>query len=151
MKKRTILLSFVGLLVASAAFYGYKQYTKGNKDLTKVSPSLTIEAEKLVQEFAANESAANLKYLPKEEFIIDVIGTVKSLQKDERGKMTLVLQASATDMSSVQCAIDSTHTKETASIHSGSQVRVRGVVTGFNSDELLGSDVFLSRCVLIKD
>lgn len=149
MKKRTILFSFVGLLVAAGAFYGYKLYTKGNKDLKNVKPALTIEAEKLVQEFTTNESAANQKYLPKEEYIIDVTGTVKSINKDERGKMTLVLQASATDMSSVQCAIDSTHVKDLEGIATGASARVRGVVTGFNSDELLGSDVFLSRCVLI--
>lgn len=150
MKKRTILFSFVGLLVAAGAFYGYKMYTKGNKDLTKVKPSLTIGADYLVQEFSTNEAAANLKYLPKEEFIIDVTGTVKSINKDERGKMTLVLQASLTDMSSVQCAIDSAHVKDIAGVKTGSPAKVRGVVTGFNSDELLGSDVFLARCVLIQ-
>ncbi len=151
MKKRTILFSFVGLLIAAGAYYGYTLYTKGNKDLTKVKPALTIDAEKLVQEFTSNETSANQKYLPKEEYIIDVTGTVKSINKDERGKMTLVLQASAEDMSSVQCAIDSTHVNDLAALSAGASARVRGVVTGFNSDELLGSDVFLSRCVLITN
>ncbi|MBN8668610.1 MAG: hypothetical protein J0M30_14010 [Chitinophagales bacterium] len=151
MKKRTILFTIIGLVVAAGAFYGYKVYTKGNKDLTKVKPALTIEAEKLVQEFTSNETAANQKYLPKEEYVIDVTGTVKSINKDERGKMTLVLQASAEDMSSVQCAIDSTHVNDLANLRAGTPARVRGVVTGFNSDELLGADVFLSRCVLIMN
>ncbi|MDX1954979.1 MAG: hypothetical protein SFU20_05555 [Chitinophagaceae bacterium] len=150
MKKRTILFSFIGLLVAAGALYGYLVYTKGNKDLANVKPALTIEAEKLVQEFTSNEKAANQKYLPKEEYIIDVTGTVKSINKDERGKTTLVLQASASDMSSVQCAIDSTHVKDLTVLSTGASARVRGVVTGFNSDELLGSDVFLARCVLIQ-
>lgn len=150
MKKRTILFSFIGLLVAAGALYGYLVYTKGNKDLANVKPALTIEAEKLVQEFTSNEKAANQKYLPKEEYIIDVTGTVKSINKDERGKTTLVLQASASDMSSVQCAIDSTHVKDLTVLSAGASARVRGVVTGFNSDELLGSDVFLARCVLIQ-
>lgn len=151
MKKRTILFTVIGILLAAGAYYGYKVYTRGNKDLSRVKPSLVISAEKLVQEFVSNEAEAHKKYLPKEEFVIEVTGQVKSIEKNDKGRTTLVLKASELDMSSVQCALDSTHTGDLTGIKTGDAARVRGVVTGFNSDELLGSDVFLSRSVIIKD
>jgi hypothetical protein len=38
------------------------------------------------------------------------------------------------------------HNEETENLVSGSKVTVKGVCTGFNADELLGSDVILNRC-----
>lgn len=150
MKRRTILLSVAGIVLAAGAYYGYKLYYRENKDLTQVKPALVITADKLVQEFVTDETAANKKYLPKEELVIEVTGEVKSVETNDKGRATLVLKASEADMSSLQCSIDSTHLGDLNGIKPGDAARVRGVVTGFNSDELLGSDVFLARSVVIR-
>ena len=151
MKKRTLILSLIALVLLIGGYFGYKTYTRGNTDLSRVKPSLVTAADKLVQEFVTDEASANQKYLPKTEFVIEVSGQVKAIDKNDKGRTTLVLKASEVDMSSVQCAIDSTHLKDLNGIKPGDLARVRGVVTGFNSDELLGSDVFLARSVIIRN
>lgn len=48
-------------------------------------------------------------------------------------------------MSSVRCSIDSIHSNEAAVIQPGSLIAVKGICSGYNADEMLGSDVILVR------
>jgi hypothetical protein len=54
----------------------------------------------------------------------------------------------AGSMSSVRCSIDSTHSEEAAKVQKGQSLSVKGICSGFMSDEMLGSDVQLDRCVI---
>ena len=64
-----------------------------------------------------------------------------------RGFYSVVLGDTAS-MSSVRCSIDSVHSNEAAAVKKGSIIAVKGICTGFNADELLGSDVILVRSVV---
>lgn len=150
MRKKTIIFSVIGLVVIAGGIYGYKEYTRGQVDLENVKPQVTISAADLIKEFETNEEAANKKYLPKEEFIIEVNGDIREVKKDDGGKYTVVLKGAEGTMSSVQCAVDSTHNKEVTTLQPGTPVHIKGVVTGFNADELVGSDVFLARSVVAQ-
>jgi hypothetical protein len=44
--------------------------------------------------------------------------------------------------------MDSIHNKEAADVKRGIHIAMKGICTGFNADELLGSDVILVRCVV---
>lgn len=140
--KRTILLVVLALVIV-LGFYGYREYTRKNKDLQNVAPEATLTAAELIKAFETDSAGANKSYLGK---IIAVSGTVKSVEKEDRSA-TIVLGEPGT-MSSVRCSMDTARLATVAGVQEGQPVTVKGACTGFNQDELLGSDVVLNRCVL---
>lgn len=146
MSTKKILLVAVALVVLVAGVYVYREYTRKNKDLSTVGADLTISSANLITSFENNEADANKKFLDK---VIQVEGAVKEVAKDEKGYYTVVL-GKTDEMSSVRCSMDSVHQAKAATIEKGAMISVKGICTGFNADELLGSDVILNRCVIVK-
>lgn len=146
-KKIIILVAVVA--AAGVGIYAWKEYNRKNEDLSGVKPAHSVQAAALISEFASNDSAANAKYLGK---VVLVEGTVKTIDKDEEGKYTVVMGDTA-DMSAVRCAMDSVHASGATGLTRGQSVKVKGVFTGFKKDEtgLLGSDVEMNRCVIEKN
>jgi hypothetical protein len=147
MKRKKIIWLTVLIVALAGAWYGYKEYTRTNKDLLDVKAGFILPAVDLIKEYESNDSAATKKYNGK---IVEVNGSVKKVETDEQGYYTIVLGDTAR-LSSVRCSMDSTHQKDAANIVEGSSVTIRGACTGFNKDEMgLGSDVILNRSVIIK-
>lgn len=150
MKRKKIIrysLLLVLILLIAAALYIYKEYNRRHKDTAKLKPDYTLQATALVNEFRANEHASNNKYWDK---VIKVEGVVKEVNIDEKGFCSLALGDTAS-LSSVRCSMDSTHIKEATAMQRGATVAVKGICTGYNADELLGSDVILVRSVIDKN
>ena len=145
-KKKVILYVILLVLViaGAAAIYIYKEYNRAHKDTANLKADYTVNAADFVNEFTGNEQVANKKYWDK---IIHVDGLVKSVDKDDRGFYSIIIGDTAS-MSSVRCSMDSIHNKEAESIKTGSLIGMKGICSGFNADELLGSDVILVRCVI---
>lgn len=141
---KRVFFSFILVAVIGGAWFGYGEYQRKVKDLAKVKAQVTMQANELITVFEKNEKAANAEYLDK---IIAVKGKVKTIEKNDKGYFTVVL-GEASSMSSVRCSMDSVHVKEIAGVMEGNDVTVKGACTGFNTDELLGSDVILNRCVI---
>jgi tRNA_anti-like len=148
MKRKTIQYSFfvILIIIAGSAFFTFKEYNRKRKDIAEEPAAYSLGSAEFIAAFATNEKAANQKYLDK---VVVISGTVKSADKDEQGDYTVVL-GDAASMSSVRCSMDSTHNNEAAGLLPGAMLKVKGLCTGFNSDELLGSDVILSRCSIQK-
>jgi tRNA_anti-like len=134
------------LILAAAAFYIYKEYNRTHKDTAKIKPDYAVSAIELVKEFETNEQVSNKKYWDK---VIRVEGMVKELAKDDKGFYSIILGDTAS-MSSVRCSVDSVHSNEAAAVKQGSIIAVKGICSGFNADEMLGSDVILVRSVVDK-
>lgn len=148
-RRKKILLYIVLPLLAiltTGGIYFYKEYNRVHKDTAKLKPDFTLKAVDLVSEFVTNEQASNKKYWDK---VILVDGVVKQVEKDEKGFYSVVL-GDTTSMSSVRCSIDSLHSNEAARVLQGSTIAVKGICSGFNADEMLGSDVILTRSVVNK-
>lgn len=148
MKRKTILIIALVLLVlgAVAAIYGYTEYNRKNTDLKDEKAAFNITAAAILNEFSSSETIANNKYLGK---VIEVTGEVKDIEKDDRGMYTVIIGESSS-MSSVRCSMDSAHNHSASALASQKQVTIKGVCTGYNSDELLGSDLILGRCIIEK-
>jgi hypothetical protein len=147
MKRKNILRFIILpllLVIAAAAWYIYKEYNRSHKDTASLKPDYSLQAADLIKEFTGNEQSSNKKYWDK---VIEVYGAVKEISHEEKGIYTIVL-GDTTSMSSVRCSIDSIHSSSAASVLEGSHVTVKGICTGFNADELLGSDVILIRCAV---
>jgi len=144
-RKNVFRFFFLPLLVIIVAgWYVLKEYNRTHADTSSLRPDFSVVAKDLVKEFTVNEQASNKKYWDK---VVEVNGMVKEISHDENGIYNLAL-GDTSELSSVRCSIDSLHSKEATSIEKGAIVTMKGVCTGFNADELLGSDVILVRCVL---
>ncbi|MES1221660.1 MAG: hypothetical protein ABUT20_39535 [Bacteroidota bacterium] len=146
-KKKAILV--ITLFLAAVSLYIYKEYNRKNKDLGSVTPDVKIQTGSLIKKFETDEESANKAFLTKKDFVVAVTGPVKEVTKDEKGYYTIVM-GDTTSMSSVRCAIDSVHQQDAATVKPGEPVTIQGAITGFNKDELLGSDVILNRCAIVQ-
>lgn len=147
MKRKKIIrytLLAILLIAAAAAIYIYKEYNRRHKDTARLKADYSLSATGLIKEFETNEAASNKKYLDK---VVRVEGMVKALERDEKGFYSVIL-GDTSSMSSVRCSIDSVHGPEAAGVKKGNTLAIKGICTGFNADELLGSDVILVRSVL---
>ncbi|MBL0233464.1 MAG: hypothetical protein IPQ08_07340 [Chitinophagaceae bacterium] len=141
------ILLAVLVLVGGVAIYIYKEYNRKVKDTASLKTDFSLTAKILVDEFEKNDSLAGRKYLDK---VIEVGGQVKDISKEDNGFLTVSL-GDSTYSTSIRCSVDSTHSKELQLVKQNQLVLLKGICTGFNRDELLGSDVFLVRCVLINN
>ena len=146
MKKKMIIIMALAIAIMGGGWYGYKEYTRKVKDLKNVKAQVSVDATGLVAAFEKDEAAANALYLGR---IMAVMGKVKAVEKNEQGHYTVILGDEG-NMSAVRCSMDSIHQEEAANFSAGALVTVKGACTGFNADELLGSDVILNRCVVEK-
>jgi uncharacterized protein (DUF1330 family) len=140
--KKIVIITLAVVLVAGG-LYAYNEYSRKNKAVESVKAELTIEASALLNDFENNIESANSKYLGK---IIAVTGTIKAIET-EANPATIIL-GDDQSMSSVRCSIDTTYINKVRSLNKGETVTVKGNCTGFNEDDLLGSDVILNRCVI---
>lgn len=144
MKRKIMILSIVVIGLLGGGWFGYNEYNRKPKDLLKAKADLSATPAGLLKEFLTNEKEASTKYIDK---IIAVKGQVKAIEKSEQGFFTVVLSDTGS-MSNVRCTMDDKHLVGISEIEPGATVSVKGVCTGFNADELLGSDVILNRCVV---
>ena len=134
------------VIIAGLAFYIYKEYNRTHKDTSKLKPDYEISASSLLTEFGSNETSSNKKYWDK---VLRVEGPVKEVLQDDKGFYSIVL-GDTSSLSSVRCSVDSSHSAEAVSLQKGTTIAVKGICTGYNADELLGSDVILVRTVVDK-
>jgi hypothetical protein len=146
MKKKTIkiILGVILGVLIGGGLYAYREFNRKVKDLSHVKAGVKLDATQLISAFENDESVGNSRFLDK---VVAVKGKVKTVEKDENGYYTVILGDDQL-MSSVRCSMDSSHQHEVAGIPMGTLVTMKGACTGFNRDELLGSDVILNRCVL---
>lgn len=150
MKKRklfiTMLLAIV-VLGIGGAIYAYKEFNRKTETLVQTEADFKLKPLEIINAFSTDEKTATAKYSGK---IIQVAGLVKKIDKDEQGNFTVVIGDNSS-LSSVRCSIDSQYTKDVAILQLNIPALLKGVCTGFSSDEMgLGSDVILNRCVIIK-
>ncbi|HEV8271162.1 MAG TPA: hypothetical protein VGQ04_07620 [Chitinophagaceae bacterium] len=143
-KKKAIVAAVI--IALTAGLYGYIEYTKTNMDLMYEKADHVTGAKELIKEFEENEQAANTRFLDK---IIAVNGSIKDVMKDDKGFYT-VMVGNEGYTSSVRCSMDADHQLRDTQLQLGSNITIKGICTGFNADQLLGSDVILNRCVIEK-
>jgi hypothetical protein len=147
MKKRKIIIYIslvLAVILSIGGIYAYKEYNRKQIDVTDVAPNYTSSYISIISEFTSNEKIASAKYLDK---VIEIEAPIKGIDKDEKGYYTIVLGDSLS-MSSIRCSMDSTHNTDAVKFAKGDIIKAKGICTGFNTDEMLGSDVILNRCTI---
>jgi hypothetical protein len=145
-KVKYFLLAIVVMIIA-IAFYAYKEYNRTAKDIATTTPAFTVTSAAIINEFTKTDSIANAKYLGK---TLAINGNLKTVEKDESGNYTIVL-GDTINTTSVRCSMDSAHNNEASALKEGATVNIKGVLTGFNKDEMgLGADIILNRSCVTK-
>ncbi len=134
MNKKRILL----ILLAIAIVGGIVAAWQWNKPHRKAEDEkgIAITAVDLFKEYAANEAAANAKYLNK---TLDVTGEISSLDTNQDGQVALIIKTDD-PISAVMCTMRDKNVVVTA----GTTVKVKGFCSGYFTD------VKLTDCILDK-
>ena len=145
MKKSRVFL-IVSLILLTAILYMYREYNRGNKVLSEVEPAIKISAHDISSSFAQSDSLSNSKFLGK---VIEIEGVVKNIEMPD-SNISVIIISGNNEMSSVRCTMDSSLHSKAISIDIGTAATLKGICTGYNADELLGSDVLMNRCVIVN-
>ncbi|HQQ97371.1 MAG TPA: hypothetical protein PLX35_08905 [Cyclobacteriaceae bacterium] len=143
MNKKLILGLLVVAALLAGAGYAYREYYRPHVNMEDVNAAYDQDAITLIREFEGNEARANQKYLSQ---VLTVHGVIKAV--DSTSGWVISLGDPDTN-TSVRCLMDSTFRSK--ALKPGLTIGIKGYCTGFNADELLGSDVLLDRCVLSAD
>ncbi len=150
MNRKSILrysIIFALICIAAAAVYGYKEFNRKAKSVAEQKINFSLKQEELFVAFSSDQNNATQKYTGK---VLEISGTVKTVEMDDNGFNTVVLGDSSL-LSSIRCSIDSTQAQTATLLQTNSRITVKGICTGYNADELgLGSDVILNKCIIIK-
>jgi hypothetical protein len=150
MKKKTIIYTacIVFFAILAIGLYALKEYNRKSIDLKSTKSDYTLSAKELISEFSIADKASNAKYLSKS---VAISGNIRTIDTTNIGSFTIVLWENNTN-TSIRCSMDSTEKNHANQLKVGSTVTVKGIYTGFNSDDLgLGADIIFNKCILIKD
>lgn len=137
MKKMIIIT--VLLLIGFTALFMYREYTREVKSASVTKPDFITDAKFLVAEFTSNDAYALAKYSGK---LLEVSGAVSSTESNTQPVIVIGNDPEI----KIRCVFD--ELKEFPD--KGSSLVIRGYFTGFNKDELIGSDIMMNKCVIIK-
>jgi hypothetical protein len=96
------------------------------KEISESTTIISISAQQLYQEYAANEVAADQKYKGQ---ILSVTGTVDAIAKDITDNIYVTLKGDEF-LGDVQCFFADEHTNETAQLSKGMRITVKGQCDG---------------------
>ena len=139
-KKIKYLLFGFFIVAASLGIYGYREYNRKPSDLANTKVLENITANALINAYSIEEDAANKKYLGK---VIGVSGTVVEVTNLKDTAYTILL-GDTSNMSRVSCTVDKNHITAAKKYTVGSNVKVKGICTGFLMD------VELNRCLIVE-
>ncbi|MEP7233712.1 MAG: hypothetical protein ABI778_00320 [Ignavibacteriota bacterium] len=141
-----------GLLIAlllgiGAGMYAYSEYNRTNANLADVKADIIVSAKDLYKEYSQNEKGANAKYFDK---VTNVEGTVKSVEKDQSGTLTLMLD-SGDPSCNISCQVDKRNASDASGLKVGDTVVVTGTCSGKGEVIMdIPSDILFTRCAVKK-
>ena len=136
MRKMTKLIYAIAIVAITAlgGYYYVFVYSKTHHRNVQSEKGLVIQADSLSAAYQANEKNANVLYLNK---AVEVSGTIVSIDKNQEGKITLII-GSADSFSNVSVTLIST----TPISHKiGETITIKGVCTGALSDVIITEGV----------
>ena len=130
------------MIIASIAIYGLREYYRKNLPMAEMKISERITYSALLDAYTQNDSLANARFLGK---VLLVEGPLKTIDFPNK----LISLGDGSSMSSIQCSLENSSVPA-KHLKKGDVIIVKGNCTGFNADELLGTDVILNRVIVIS-
>jgi hypothetical protein len=153
MKNKKLLLLIVVVVALLGAFYAYREYNRAPVNTADATPDAALTGAALIAAFEQDEAGATSRYVNKlirvTAVLLDV-STTEAITPEEKESHTLIL-GSAEGGTTIRCSMDSTFSLPQTTLAKGETVAIQGICSGYNKDELLGSDIVLVRCALIEN
>lgn len=145
MNKRLLFaLLFVSLLAIGAALYvWFFVYNKPHRDIEAATPDFTMDAQALIKEFDANDTASDRKFNNK---VIRFSGTLKKVESADT-TLTLVFDYGTDHIITAQ--VLPKYKTELQELNPGATVTVKGLYNGYLAgDTLFGlpGSILLNKC-----
>jgi hypothetical protein len=153
MKNKKILLGLLVVVGLLGAFYAYREYNRAPVNTAAAAPDEELTGAALIAAFEQDEAGATGRYVNKlirvQAVLLDV-STTEPMTPDEKESHTLVI-GSNEGSTTIRCSMDSSFSPQQTALTKGATITVQGICSGYNKDELLGSDIVLVRCAFIKE
>jgi hypothetical protein len=130
------------LIIFTIAIYGLREYYRTHLPMSKMKVEVRITSTELLQAFSADDSMANKRFLGK---VLLVEGPLKTIDLPNK----LISLGEGDSMSSIQCSLENSSVPDAKRLKKGDVIAVKGNCTGYNTDELLGTDVILNRAIVV--
>lgn len=142
-------LKFLLIAIVAIALVGlgvWKYANKATDDFADKKPDQTFTFQQIMDKTVTDTASLN----KLKDVLVAIDGQVKTITRDEKS-VTIEL-GDASSMSSITCQFDERHLADLTSIKEGSQISVKGNITGFAIDtELgLGNTIEMKSCTLNK-
>ena len=147
--KKNILIFLVFAFIIGLAF-AYYLYNKPHKNIADANPDQVTTANKLYEEYTADENASNAKYLDK---VIELTGNVQNLNLENKLEPNVVLMA-AEGEGTVTCGFKPEMLDKINKLEAGTTIKIKGQCKGMlgnaELDLLASPDVVLTNCTIIE-
>jgi predicted negative regulator of RcsB-dependent stress response len=140
MNKKTLLVILI-LALLGGGYFAWHQYSRKVDSAADLPSTAQLSATELLEAFMVDEAAATTRFVGTTEQVIQVSGTIRSLEPVGKELTNVVLEAD-NELAAVVCEFANADLP--APWRTGTQVTLKGICTGF----LL--DVVLVRCVPVE-
>lgn len=138
MKRSAMIALAAAAVLAGGGTYAYMEYSRGAARADDMPVAQKLSATELLQAFQNDEQAATKTYVGAAEQVVQVSGSIRSMEPVGTDKTNVVLET-GDQLAAVVCEFDNKDLP--IDWRSGAQVNVKGICTG------LLMDVVLVRCV----
>lgn len=135
MRKKIILFLALAAVCMAVAWYWYNKPREG---IAGKDTQLHVSAVLLYEDYNADETAANEKYLNK---VIEVKGTADDIIRN--GNDAVLILSMQPEGGGISCFFSPASALESNHVKKGMEIVVKGKCTGFNMD------VNLTDCIII--
>lgn len=129
MRVRTIIITGATVALVGGIF-AWREYSRGHVDTSARDAVARVTAAELLSAFQADEQAATARYVGTSEQVIEVAGSIRSMEEQEPGRWNVVLETGQEP--GVECELASVPEQWSP----GASVVVKGICTGM--DDLFG-------------
>ncbi|HMQ77373.1 MAG TPA: hypothetical protein PKE21_14580 [Flavobacteriales bacterium] len=149
--RRILFVILVAALVGGA--YAFYLFNMPQRDVQATATDARIEAGALAQEFLSDANTANAKYLDAEgdSKVLEVSGTVSSIETDLSGQSVVTLSSEASP-AGVRCSFTAATNAQVAELRTGDAATIKGVIragASYDPDLELYEHVVLEKCALV--
>jgi hypothetical protein len=140
------LILSVLLLAAAAGGYAYREFHRTKPAGAQLKAERTMTAAALIAAFAKDEPTATAAHAGH---VLAVEGLLKETDRTDSARPVIVLTDGSTT-TSLRFLLDSTFRADLEGLVPGTPLRMKGVCTGFQPDDMgLGADILFDRSVIL--
>ena len=145
---RVPLLIGVSLLVAAASgIYAYREFHRTRPSGAELQAERTVTAAALIAEFTKDEGSATAA---NAGHVLAVDGLLKATDRSDSTRPVIVITDGASS-TSLRFLLDSSFQANLQQLVPGAPIRMKGVCTGFQPDDMgLGADILFDRSVILS-